>query len=151
MLIGARCFSGPRICMSLTKFRASVLHQPPVSSGSTRRRHLSAATSSELLDFLFTLSLGQDGSVDNGSISATSLSSVAATCTFISRNLTFRLTVAPASRQIRAIVLQPARLWTCCTMSSQQVVLSHSHIASVRRSRRRSRSKINVWNRIGCT
>ena len=89
-----------------------------------------------------------------------SLSSVAGTCTFMSRNLTLRVTVAPASRHTRANVLSvgTARLFNLPDCGQAARCLPkisfwppHSHLASVRISGSRNLSNTSVRNCNGCT
>ena len=117
---------------SSTKLRASALLRPPVSSARTTTQHRSAATSSEHLSSLSrrawvrtapstaaTCGRGVPQEVNallrvmstasyapwrmgNPAATSTFRSSLGPTWTLISRNLTLRLTVAPASRQTQA-------------------------------------------------
>ena len=89
-----------------------------------------------------------------------SLSSVAGTCTFMSRNLTLRVTVAPASLHTRANVLSvgKARLFNLPDCGQAARCLPkisfwppHSHLASVKISGSRNLSYTSVRNCNGCT
>ena len=167
---------------SSTKLRASAFLRPPVSSARTTTQHRSAATSSEYLSSLSrrswvrrapstaaTCRRGVPQEVNallrvmstasyapwrmgNPAATSTFRSSLGSTWTFISRNLTLRLTVAPASRQTRAKMicgnrspLQPARPRTRRSVPAffpnKSFWPPHSNVASVRRRGRRRRSK----------
>ena len=118
--------------MSSTKPRTSLLFRPPVSNATTTSRHRSPPTSSAYLASLCQQSSFDSGrvcprrstrshcasenDVDGQLCSVVepktgrnnfhlSLSSVAGTCTFVSRSCTLRVTVAPASPHSRAKVL----------------------------------------------
>ena len=79
---------------------------------------------------------------------------------FMSRNLTLRLTVAPASRHTRANVLSVGTArhfnWPDCGQAARYLPTMsfwppHSHLASVRSNGRRNLSNTSVRKCMGCT